>query len=105
MRDRTFDGWVAECYRTFRNIFTGFHTDICSETDNPKGDNKIYYLRVVIQRHRFSLSLNEEEYCRNLLDSKNLPFNDKFVYLAADIGNHIEPFKHAIKMLEIADNP
>ena len=94
--DRTFDGWVAERYRTFRNIFTGFHTDIYSETN---GDDKIYYLRVVIQGHRFSLSLNEEEYCRNLLDSKNLPFNDKLAHFAADIESYIGPFKHAIKML------
>lgn len=99
MRDRTFDGWVAECYRTFRNIFTGFHTDICSEHN---GDDVTCYLRVVIQEHRFSLSLNEEEYCRNLLDSKNLPFNDKLAYFVADIESYIEPFKHAIKMIGVA---
>ena len=98
-RDRTFDGWVAERYRTFRNIFTGFHTDIHSEADNVEGDNKTYYLRVVIQGHKFSLSLNEEEYCRNILDSKNLPFNDKLAYFAADIESYIKPFRHAIKML------
>ena len=101
-RDRTFEGWIAECCEKFRTIFTGFYTGYGSEEFTDKAGSKICHLTVTIRGHRFSLSLNEQEYCNNILGFKPYPFDDALTYLAAEIEQYIDTFKHAANMVNTA---